>query len=75
MKYKVKGKLGTGGRFKRLTNSLAKKGAKNPKALAAFIGRKKYGPKKMASLAKKGKKGKKKERLMLHQKVARGMKV
>ena len=31
---------------------------KNPKALAAYIGRKKYGPKKMAAMAKKGRKRK-----------------
>lgn len=48
-------KLGGGGRFAKLKGSLAKKGAKNPGALAAFIGRKKYGAKKMASMAKKGK--------------------
>ena len=29
--------------FKKLTKSLAGKGAENPKALAAWIGRKKYG--------------------------------
>ena len=40
---KRKPKLGTGKRFKALTTKLSKKGAKNPKALAAWIGRKKYG--------------------------------
>ena len=29
--------------FKKLTKSLAAKGAEDPKALAAYIGRKKYG--------------------------------
>lgn len=29
--------------FKKMTRSLAAKGAKDPKALAAWIGRKKYG--------------------------------
>lgn len=48
-------KLGGGGRFAKLKGELAKKGAKNPGALAAFIGRKKYGAKKFNSLAKKGK--------------------
>lgn len=48
-------KLGGGGRFAKLKGELAKKGAKDPGALAAFIGRKKYGKKKFASLAKKGK--------------------
>lgn len=62
-------KLGTGKRFAALKSKLAAKGARNPSALAAFIGRKKLGAKKMASLAKKGKG---KPRLMLHQKIARG---
>lgn len=50
-------KLGSGTRFKQLKNKLShQKGVTNPGALAAAIGRKKYGPKKMASLASKGKK-------------------
>lgn len=48
-------KLGMGGRFAKLKASLSKKGIKNPAALAASIGRKKYGAKKMASMAAKGK--------------------
>lgn len=48
--------LGTGQRFRKLTKQLAAKGAKNPKALAAWIGRKKYGKKKMAELAAAGRK-------------------
>lgn len=48
--------LGSGGRFKALTEKLKKKGATNPKALAASIGRKKYGAKKFAALSKKAKK-------------------
>jgi hypothetical protein len=47
--------LGTGERFKKLTSQLEKQGAKNPKALAAYIGRKKYGKKKFQELAAKGK--------------------
>lgn len=43
-------KLGGGGRFKQLEAQ-----GKSP-ALAAFIGRKKYGKKKFQSLSKKGKK-------------------
>jgi len=50
-----KAKLGSGGRFAALKNSLSKKGIKDPAALAASIGRKKYGAKKFAGLAKKGK--------------------
>lgn len=51
-----KAKLGSGGRFAALKSKLSKqKGITNPGALAASIGRKKYGAKKMASLAAKGK--------------------
>lgn len=35
--------LWSGKRFEMLTRELEKKGAKNPEALAAWIGRKKYG--------------------------------
>jgi hypothetical protein len=48
--------LGSGERFKKLTGELEKRGVKNPKALAAFIGRKKYGKQKMQEMAAKGKK-------------------
>jgi len=47
-------KLGSGKRFKKLANSLARKGIRDPNALAASIGRKKFGSKKMTSLAEKG---------------------
>lgn len=49
-------KLGGGGRFAALKAKLGKEGAKSPGGLAAFIGRKKYGKKKMAAMAAKGKK-------------------
>lgn len=52
----AKAKLGTGKRFKALTAKLSKKGARNPKALAAYIGRKKYGAKRMAKWAARGRK-------------------
>ena len=52
----MKAKLGSGSRFKSLTKKLSKKGVKNPKALAAYIGRKKYGAKKMTKLALAGRK-------------------
>lgn len=42
--------------FKKLKKSLAAKGAKSPGALAAWIGRKKYGKGKFQSAAAKGKK-------------------
>ena len=49
-------KLGSGARFKNLTGKLKKQGAKNPKALAAWIGSKKYGKTKMKKLSNKGRK-------------------
>jgi len=52
----MKAKLGTGTRFKRLKEVLAKKGAKDPAAVAAAIGRKKYGKERFQKLAQKGKK-------------------
>ena len=55
---KKKPKLGSGARYKKLTKSLKKGGARNPKALAAWIGRKKYGKKKFQKLAAKGKRRK-----------------
>jgi hypothetical protein len=48
-----KAKLGSGERFKKLSGELKKKGAKDPDALAAAIGRKKYGKAKFQELAKK----------------------
>lgn len=58
MKANSKAKLGSGGRFKALTNKLQSEGksAGAAKAIAASIGRKKYGAKKMASMAAKGRK-------------------
>jgi len=44
-------KLGSGARFKKLSSTLAARGASNPDALAAFIGRKKFGPKKFGALS------------------------
>ena len=53
-KKSKKPKLGTGKRFSQLTKKLAGKGVNNPKALAAWIGRKKFGSKKFAALSAKG---------------------
>lgn len=50
-----KPKLGTGARFESLSRELASKGAKTPDALAAWIGRKKFGAR-MAKLSAKGRK-------------------
>ena len=50
-------KLGGGGRFAKLKASIAKKGGvDNPAAVAASIGRAKYGKKKFQGMAAKGKK-------------------
>lgn len=50
----TKPKLGDGTRFKALTGELAKKGATNPGALAAVIGRRRYGKAKFQAMAAKG---------------------
>ena len=54
----MKAKLGSGARFKALANKIEKSGksADSAKAIAASIGRKKYGAKKMASMSAKGRK-------------------
>jgi hypothetical protein len=48
--------LGGGGRFQALTQKLESQGKneQSAKAIAASIGRKKFGPAKMASMAKSG---------------------
>lgn len=54
----AKPRLGSGARFAALKGKLAgRPGIKDPAALAASIGRKKYGKKKFQSLAAKGKPG------------------
>ena len=56
----AKAKLGSGTRFAALKKKLSgRKGVTDPGALAASIGRKKYGAKKFAKLATAGKKKKK----------------
>lgn len=51
-----KPKLGSGKRFAAVEKAAKKSGATNPAAVAAAAGMKKYGKKKMAKLAAKGKK-------------------
>lgn len=51
---KAKPKLGTGERFRQLEGSLSRRGVRNPAALAAYIGRKKYGAKRFAALGRGG---------------------
>ena len=47
-------KLGGGARYRKLVKELASKGAREPRSLAAHIGRQKYGKKKFQELAGKG---------------------
>ncbi len=47
--------LESGERFRKLAAELGAKGAEDPRALAAFIGRKKYGKEGFAELARAGK--------------------
>jgi hypothetical protein len=56
----AKAKLGSGARFKAVEKAAAKGGAKDPAAVAAAVGRKKYGEKKMSKMSVKGKKDEKK---------------
>jgi hypothetical protein len=53
-----KPKLGSGKRFASLKRKLSRKGVKSPGALAAYIGRKKFGKKKFAKLSAKGRRRK-----------------
>lgn len=56
----AKAKLGSGARFKALKGKLSRQGVRDPGALAASIGRKKYGKQRFQKLAaaasKKGRK-------------------
>jgi hypothetical protein len=46
--------LGSGERHRQLSANLKKRGARNPDALAAWIGRRKYGKARYQKLAAKG---------------------
>ncbi len=54
-----KAPVGEGGRFAALESKLEKRGAKSPGALAAWIGRKKYGKTGFQKLSVMGKKAEK----------------
>jgi hypothetical protein len=58
-KKAAKKPLGSGARFKAIEKSAKASGASNPAAVAAAIGRKKYGAKKMGKLSAAGRKHKK----------------
>lgn len=49
-------KLGSGQRFKKLANQMAREGMDDPNAAAASAGRAKYGNKRMTKMAEAGKK-------------------
>jgi hypothetical protein len=49
-----KPKLGSGERYAALVNSLSKRGVKDPRAMAAAIGRKKYGKEQFQKMAAAG---------------------
>jgi hypothetical protein len=49
-------KLGSGKRFKQLANKMAREGVDDSNAVAASIGIKKWGEKRMSKLAQSGKK-------------------
>jgi hypothetical protein len=51
MKTLKKPRLGSGARFRALVQTLELRGVHNPRGLAAFIGRKKYGKKQFARLS------------------------
>lgn len=51
-----KAKLGQGGRFAAVAAAAKKTGARDPKAVAASAGVKKYGQKKMSAMAAAGRK-------------------
>lgn len=65
-----KAPLGTGERFAAVMESAKASGARNPAAVAASVGIKKYGKKKMAKLAQAGKKRKAKGKKKAPKKVA-----
>ena len=57
----MKAKLGSGARFRAVVKSARASGARNPRAVAAAVGMRKYGRKKMAKMAAAGRRKKKKK--------------
>jgi hypothetical protein len=56
----ARAKLGSGKRFEQVAKQAAASGARDPDAVAAAIGRAKYGVEKMAALSAKGRRDAKK---------------
>lgn len=54
-----KAALGSGARFKQVAAQARASGARDPEAVAAAVGRKKWGQKKMTALSVKGRKASK----------------
>jgi hypothetical protein len=52
--HPFKGKKGSGERFKKCVGEVGRKGARDPKAVCAAIGRSKFGKKGMAKMAARG---------------------
>jgi hypothetical protein len=71
----AKAPLGEGGRFAALKQKLARRGAKNPAALAAHIGRKKYGKKRFAQLSAAGRRSARGSGVFSAQDIGRGYRV
>lgn len=57
-----KAKLGSGARFAKVEEEARKSGAKNPAAVAASVGIKKYGKEKMSKMAQAEKKREQKKK-------------
>lgn len=55
--HPFKGKKGSGSRFKNCVSEVGGKGARDPKAVCAAVGRSKFGKKGMAKMAAKGRRG------------------
>ncbi len=55
-------RLGSGRRFRSLERQLARRGARDPAALAAWIGRRKYGKRRFQSMATAGRRRRKSRR-------------
>ncbi len=62
MARRRKPRLGSGRRFRNLKSKLKRRGARNPGALAGYIGRRKYGKRRMAKMSAAGRRRRAKAR-------------
>ena len=65
--------LGTGERFKEIEKDARESGARDPAAVAAAVGREKYGANKMAELSRKGRRHAARERARHRENVSKGL--